>query len=402
MVSEEFLKMKYRLWHSISFWQCGTMETGKNMRIWKKKMIKLAVLTGILCMGLGSVSAEAAKKVQADFSDFAGSNEDMAGGTVAPKLTYEKEEDTLRLSFDTKGYQERYYTATAFKNIKLDTEEFAGLSFEVRNNCDTAVRMNFALFEEEGRTIDVGAGFYVRLQGPEVSYAKVEYGCFELPPGFAGRVEIPFRILAFQDTGERAGETAQIWGYGMICVAQQEEIVDLSFTGLSFLTAEETVDAGEACELEIEGEDRAFRPKVGESNTPYQAVVYNMLGEGKPAEAVFSLKAPCEQAEISAEGVLTVGSKCREETLELKAETAEGLTAVRKIEVYDSWTNSVSTDNGFDASLADPSEIAPIVTMAQKLRSPRTLWLIRGAFVAGGALFLIYYLMVRRKNRSGK
>ena len=188
----------------------------------------------------------------------------------------------------------------------------------------------------------------------------------------------------------------------MICVAQQEEIVDLSFTGLSFLTAEETVDAGEACELEIEGEDRAFRPKVGESNTPYQVVVYNMLGEGKPAEAVFSLKAPCEQAEISAEGVLTVGSKCREETLELKAETAEGLTAVRKIEVYDSWTNSVSTDNGFDASLADPSEIAPIVTMAQKLRSPRTLWLIRGAFVAGGALFLIYYLMVRRKNRSGK
>lgn len=372
------------------------------MRIWKKKMIKLAVLTGILCMGIGSVSAEAAKKAKADFSDFIGSNEDMAGGTVAPELTYEKEEDVLRLSFDTNGYQERYYTATAFKNIKLDTEEFAGLSFEVQNNHDTAVRMNFALFEEEGRTLDVGAGFYVKLSGTEISYAKVEYGCFELPPGFAGKVEIPFEVLAFQDTGERAGEIAQIWGYGIICVAQQEETFDLSFSGLSFLTAEETVDAGEACELEIEGEERAFRPKVGESNTPYQAVVYNMLGEGEPAEAVFSLKEPCEQAEISSEGVLTIGSKCGEETLTLTAETPEGLTAVREIEVYDSWTNSVSTDNGFDASLADPSEIAPIVTMAKELRSTRTLWLIRGGFAAGGALFLGYYLVVRRKNRSGK
>lgn len=372
------------------------------MKIWKKNIVKLAVLMGIFCMGLGSVSAEAAKNGKADFSNFTGSSEDMAEGTVAPEIAYDKEEDVLRLSFDTGGLKERYYTATAFKNKKLDMEEFAGLSFEVQNNRDTAMRMNFSLFDEEGKTLNVGEGCYVKLQGTETSYAKVDYGCFELPPGFEGEVEIPFEVLAFGDTGEKAGEIAQIWGYGIICVAREEETCDLSFSGLSFQTEEETVDAGKDCALVIEGEERAFRPKVGESNTSYQAVVYNMLGESEPAKAVFSLKEPCEGAEISPEGALRVDSKCGEETLELKAETEEGLAAVREIELYDSWTNSVSTDNGFDASLADPSEIAPIVTMAEELQSPGKLWLIRGVFAGGGVLFLVYYLVVRRKNRSGK
>lgn len=372
------------------------------MIVLKKRSVMLAVLLCMFGMGIGSVSVGAAKNRNADFSDFIGSNEDTAGGTIAPELTYEKEGDTLNLSFDTKGYQERYYTATAFKNIKLDMEEFGGISFEVSNNLNTPVRMNFALFDSEGRTVDVGAGFFVKLQETETSYAKVEYGCFELPSGFSGNVEIPFDVLAFQDNGERAGAITQIWGYGIICVAQQEENYDVTFSELTLLTAEETVSAGAACELEIEGEERAFRPKVGESNTPYHAVIYNMLGESEPAEAVFSLKDAYEQVSVSEDGVLTVGSKCSEETIEIKAETAEGLEAVRRIQIYDSWTNSVSTDNGYDASLADPSEIEPIVKLADDLCSPKTLWLIRGVFAAGGVLFLGYYLAVRRKNRSDK
>ena len=66
------------------------------------------------------------------------------------------------------------------------------------------MRMNFSLFDEEGKTLNVGEGCYVKLQGTETSYAKVDYGCFELPPGFEGEVEIPFEVLAFGDTGEKA------------------------------------------------------------------------------------------------------------------------------------------------------------------------------------------------------
>lgn len=372
------------------------------MIILKKKSVMLAMVLCILGMGAGSLSVEAAKSRKADFSDFIGSSEDMAGGTIAPELTYEKEGDILHLSFDTNGYQERYYTATAFKNIKLDLEEFAGISFQVQNCLKTPVRMNFALFDSEGRTVDVGAGFYVKLQETKTSYAKVEYGCFELPAEFCGEVQIPFDVLAFQDTGERCGGITQIWGYGIICVAQQSEAYDVTFSELTLLTAEETISAGAACELEIEGEERAFRPKVGESDTPYHAVIYNMLGEGVPAEAFFSLNAAYEQASVSGDGVLTVGCKCPEETIELKAETADGLEAVRQIQIYDSWTNSVSTDNGYDASLADPSEIEPIVTLADDMCDPNTLWLIRGGFAAGGVIFLGYYLAARRKNRSDK
>lgn len=372
------------------------------MKVLKKKSVMLAALLCIVGIGIGSVSIEAANNKKADFSDFIGSNEDTAGGTVAPELTYEKEGDTLHLSFDTNGYQERYYTATAFKNLKLNLEESGGISFGISNNLDAPMRMNFALFNSEGRTVDVGAGFYVKLQGEETSYAKVEYGCFELPAGFEGTVEIPFDVLAFQDTGENAGEITQVWGYGIICVAEQGETYDVTFSNLAFLAAEETASASEPCELEIEGDERAFRPKVGESDTPYHAVIYNMLGESHPVEAVFSLNADYEQASVSEDGVLTVGCRFPGEMIEIKAETADGLEAVREIQIYDSWTNSVSTDNGYDASLADPSEIEPIVKWADDMRSPNTLRLIRGGFLAGGVIFMGYYLTVRRKNRSGK
>lgn len=372
------------------------------MKAWKKKCVMLAALLCTVGVGIGSVNVLAAKNGKADFSDFIGSSEDMAGGTVAPELTYEKEGDTLRLSFDTNGYQERYYTATAFKNVKLNLAESEGISFGISNNLGTPVRMNFALFDPEGRTVDVGAGFFVKLCGETTTYAKVEYGCFELPAGFEGEVQIPFDVLAFQDTGDGVGEIAQVWGYGVICVAEQGETYDVTFSNLAFLTAEETVSAKEPCELIIEGDERAFRPKVGESDTPYHAVLYNMLGESSPAEAVFSLNDEYEQASVSGNGVLTVGSRFPEETIEIKAETADGLTAVREIAVYDSWTNSVSTDNGFDASLADPTEIPPIVKWADDMRSPDTLWLIRGVFAAGGIIFLAYYLAVRRENRGGR
>lgn len=371
------------------------------MRIGKKNVM-LAVLLCIAGIGLGGVRAEAAKAPAVSFADMTGSSEDMAGGTISPELTYEKEGDILQFDFDTTGYQERYYTATAFKNTKLNLETFGGISFHVQNKLETPLRMNFAFFGEDGRTVNAGADFYVKLQEKTTSYAKVEYGCFELPAGFDGEVEIPFDVLAFQDDGEKAGVLKTVWGYGIICVAQQNEAYHVAFSEIRLLTPEETVSASAACELEIEGDERAFRPKIGESETPYHCIIYNMLGEGEPMDAVFSLNDTCENAAVSESGVLTIGSGCVGDTIEIRAETAEGLTAVRQIQIYDSWTNSVSTDNGFDASLADPSEIAPIVVWADEMRSPDTLLMIRGAFVLGGVIFMTYYLIVRRKNRSEK
>lgn len=367
-----------------------------------KKNVILAALICIAGIGLCSVSVEAAKTPTVSFADMNGSSEDMAGGTISPELTYEKEGDILHFNFDTAGYQERYYTATAFKNTKLNLETFGGVSFHVQNKLETPLRMNFAFFGEEGRTVNAGAGFYVKLQGKQTSYAKVEYGCFELPAGFDGDVEIPFDVLAFQDDGERAGELETIWGYGIICVAQQNEAYEVDFSEIRLLAPEETVSASAACELEIEGDERAFRPKVGESDTPYHCIIYNMMGEGETADAVFSFNDTYENAAISESGVLTIGSGYVGDTIEIKAETPEGLTAVRQIQIYDSWTNSISTDNGFDASIADPSEIAPIVVWADEMQDPDTLLMIRGAFVLGGFLFMAYYLIVRRKNRSEK
>ncbi len=374
----------------------------------KRKRLIISVITGVIC-GVWGMTAEAAPKPQVNFAEMVGSSEDMAGGTLEPKLVYEEEKDKLRISFRSDGYQERYYTATAFKDIPMELSGKGGITFRISNPLMTSVRMNFALMGMDDRTASVGDGCYVKLQPEDTgsgetsearaAYTKVEYGCFEVPARFEGMVEIPLDVMAFQDNGASAKKIEEIWGYGIICVVQENQYFELELAEISLLEPAETVDVQRACRLEIVGEEKALRPRVGESETQYHCVAYNMLGEELPAEAVFSLERQYEGVKMTEDGILIVGSTCKAEAIEVRAVTAQGLAADCDLEIYESWVNSIQTDNGYDASLAHPSEIEPIVRQDEKMQSAGVLWGIRGSLMAGGALFMGYYLQARRKYR---
>lgn len=382
--------------------------------------------------GLKAQAAQVGTEGKLNFADTVGSTDDIAGGTITPTLIYVEEEDVLRLRFQTTGYPERYYTATAFKNVSMDLEGYQGVEFHVLNHLKTPVRMNFAFSAANGRTAAAGNGYYVRLKGEESDYAKVEYGCFELPGYFDGTVEIPFDVLKYQETSADASDLNSIWGYGIICVVQENERYDIELSGLRLLTPQEATGAETPGAIMIVGEDRALRSSYGENQTTYHCEVFNMLGESEETEAEFFLvkvgeeeissgKTKEEMGErteaeregeertdeemeeervwISKDGVLTVDYRCDAQVLEIGARTAEGRTAYKQVELYESWTNITSTENGYNASIARPSQISPIVSNADVFENPKVLWRIREILTAAAVIFMLWYLRARRKSR---
>ncbi len=376
---------------------------GRKNRGWHTMLFAGISAAVCLCSGNGNVyAAQGGKEVVMDFSDMVGSTDDIAGGTITPTLAYAEEADLLRLRFQTVGYPERYYTATVFKDAEMKLEGYQGIEFHVENHQDLPVRMNFAFTMENGKTAAAGNGYYVRLKSTDTDYAKVEYGCFELPGKFNGTVEIPFDVLKYQELSVNEVVMDRIWGYGFICVVQEDERYDISLTGLRPLTRQEATGADTPGLLVIQGEDRALRCSVGESQTQYHCEVYNMLGESEDAEAEFFMTDTGdigENAWITGDGVLTVNFQCEADVLEIGARTSDGKVAYKQVELYESWTNITNTEGGYSASIAKPSQISPIDANADILRNPVLLRWMRGILAGFAVIFMFKYRMARRKYR---
>lgn len=371
-----------------------------------------------LLWGLWELSTEAASKEylsQVSFTDMVGSSEDAVNNILEPKLVYEEKEDKLRISFRSTDKPEGYYTATFFKDMPMELDCQGGIAFEVSNPLMVPVRMNFALSCVDERTATVKDGYYVKLQGDkseglafkgngvnDADYAKVEYGCFEIPARFQGTVEIPLEVMEFQNGKAKLEEKQEIWGYGILCVVQENQYYELEVSQIRLLKPAETVKAQASCGIQIVGEEKVLRPRIGESETQYHCTAYNMLGEDVPVTVDFSLERKYEGVRMTEDGMLVLENGCLAESIDIRAEAEEGLVSIRSIEVYESWVNSISTDNGYDASLAQPSEIAPIVKWDKEMQSTQVLRGVRAALAAGGILFMSYYMRARRKNKGEK
>ena len=64
-----------------------------------------------------------------------------------------------------------------------------------------------------------------------------------------------------------------------------------------------------------------------------------------------------------------------------------------------SWTTLVLTDNGYDASIAKPEDVAPVIDTDIWNLEEQGVWIIRGLLLLGTVIFFIYYVHARKKNR---
>lgn len=306
---------------------------------------------------------------------------------------------SMDISFQTTELsEETYSTVTAYKSERMDIDTKGSVMVGVTNMQNQAARMNFSVIDEEGSVFQVQEGCYVALRDDQTTYAQVVNGCFDIPAGFSGELEIPFPVMEAEQK-----LSGKITGYGFVCVSAGQSRYHLKFYDMNFLDESEAVDAQKAVLLKIIGEEAVRKPETGFSTVSYKAAAYNMLGEEKPADAEFSISGKSKAGvSVTKDGLLKVLPEADEEVVLYAKDKKQGLWTEATIKLERSWTTLVLTENGYDASIAKAEDVPPIIDGDIWEIQEEGIWIIRGVFVAGVLIFFVYYAIKRRKLRKFK
>ena len=306
---------------------------------------------------------------------------------------------SMDISFQTTELsEETYSTVTAYKSERMDIDTKGSVMVGVANMQNQAARMNFSVIDEEGSVFQVQEGCYVALRDDQTTYAQVVNGCFDIPAGFSGELEIPFPVMEAEQK-----LSGKITGYGFVCVSAGQSRYHLKFYDMNFLDESEAVDAQKAVLLKIIGEEAVRKPETGFSTVSYKAAAYNMLGEEKPADAEFSISGKSKAGvSVTKDGLLKVLPEADEEVVLYAKDKKQGLWTEATIKLERSWTTLVLTENGYDASIAKAEDVPPIIDGDIWEIQEEGLWIIRGVLVAGVLIFFVYYAIKRRKLRKFK
>ena len=306
---------------------------------------------------------------------------------------------SMDISFQTTELsEETYSTVTAYKSERMDIDTKGSVMVGVANMQNQAARMNFSVIDEEGSVFQVQEGCYVALSDDQTTYAQVVNGCFDIPAGFSGELEIPFPVMEAEQK-----LSGKITGYGFVCVSAGQSRYHLKFYDMNFLDGSEAVDAQKAVLLKIIGEEAVRKPETGFSTVSYKAAAYNMLGEEKPADAEFSISGKSKAGvSVTKDGLLKVLPEADEEVVLYAKDKKQGLWTEATIKLERSWTTLVLTENGYDASIAKAEDVPPIIDGDIWEIQEEGIWIIRGVLVAGVLIFFVYYAIKRRKLRKFK
>lgn len=311
------------------------------------------------------------------------------GGDEDGAISITGSEDGSGIHMEYQYEKDGYHTVTVFCDDHVrKIEQQSSLLLTIKNDSKTPVRMNVEMIDAQGENHTVSDGCYVILRDKTTDTALTEQGCFVIPAGFAGELEVPLELLAEDGLDE-------IMGYGLVCVAEDQNTYRIDFKNA--VIKEDGTDPKETAGLLLNGPDEIRKAKVGESETQYSAETYNLFGERKKAAVSLSLKDDAEEIELTDEGWLIVKAGAKEEEITLVAQTVDGLKAEKKITLQSSWTESIHTENGYDASIASPQEIAPVDGKWAFLVTSKALNIVRVAGLLLVAAVLIYYIVIRRK-----
>lgn len=341
---------------------------------------------------------EVKAETKTDFSDFTAGG-DIEDESINAKVDVDKTQDTLTISFQTMGIaEEEYHTITAFKSEELELEKGSSVRIQLQNKRSTAAKMNFDFVDEEGNAYQVSDGCYVMLIDDESATAKVENGSFEIPGNFSGEVEILLESMSAVDDSEQNCGT-ELFGYGFVCVSEGGNEYQVEFQNIEFLSEEEALKSDTLAELVIEGEETVRKPEVGKSKAYYSCYALDMLGNRIEEEYVLSMSEEVADATFTEDGWLEIGSETESEKICLRAETVDGtLQAEKIIALENSWTTSVLTEAGYDASVANPEEIAPIINTKVWNALDIFMWVIRIGSAVGVIVFFVYYYQKRKRR----
>lgn len=310
------------------------------------------------------------------------------------------EDGALRLTVDAAGEDDEYSTISFFKELDDDKDDYAGILLEVKNDSKIPVDMNIVCINQEYDSLMVRDGMYVVLkEDGKYRSQMVSNQVMTVPEQYEGEIYVPFLAFSLNGSSE-AAEIDDIRGIGFTVVASATDAIDIKISDI-FLTEQSKKSQNTLAYVVLEGDETLLKPTQEESVSQYRAIACNLAGEELEDIPVrYEISESDGMSMDENTGLLTVNNDASIENFVVRAITEDGIVAEKNVDLKASWTTTQKTDNGYDASLASPDEVADILEKCRFLMNEKLILTIR---VIGGIsviLFIGIYLYQRKKRNE--
>lgn len=251
------------------------------------------------------------------------------GGDISLSTT---KNGQISVSYSTNGQKEGYYTAYLHQTtpVVLKNETMAVVTLSTNDE----TWMNLLLVDENQNTVtcEDGTSIYLKENETDVyEQTDVTNGVIQIPAGFEGTVYFPIQ------QGKKGHELKSTVTAGFITVLPQDAKTEYTVSDFKLGNKAEFIAKGEL--LVIEGERSIEIPVKGEYT--YRYTVKN------GSNVAFSLASEADSAEnqslgvsITADGVLTVSQKAKEQSISLQCTNENGTTYKYQVTLTESWFRS--------------------------------------------------------------
>lgn len=343
----------------------------KNIRVRIAAVILFGVLYG--CFGWQGGQALAAKSTVHIPTDAVTSHHN--GGEVTIKRPRQNQ---LKISFDTKGEQKGYYTASFYAEKYISVGKNQVLSFYIKTKQKIRLNGNVVLAPGyESYSCKEGSKVYLkRDKSSKYEICLIENGTFEIPEKFSGEV------LLFAD---REPSSMEIYGTGIFAVLAENERADFSIANIRIKDESCLQEDIYHTSFRIEGEQYPQIPMEGEYYYTYRP----KFTEGKvPKDKIeFYLESEVKGIRLDKSGRLYIQSDVKPQTIRIRMEMDRKLLYHFEVNVSYSW---LAKAEGIDTSSFIVPATKDVKQEHARIEIPYSF--IRRAFVLSVLVFLIFYV----------
>lgn len=307
-------------------------------------------------------------------------------------------------NIDTRNLNNGYYTSFIFSSVNEDWRSYDGFAFHMNNNGDNFLQLNLNLQSADGTKLSIPDEKIIIIKNDDSSIIEkvsLSNGTFEIYRGFDGIIYIPFKSMGISDDyGEavinndvdylNSLASINLWGISMTC--RENSQINFKMSRFSLINSGEIKDEYLTNNMKISGKSRIMIPTSGESIETYKV--------SDSENASFEMLDNIDYVDISNDGRLTIYDGAEPQQIRICAVDGN-ICTTKEIELYKSWTEGKTYDDGVSMQILKPEEVRVILS-PDNIFLNRTFILLLRIFIiliasAFGGLFFYYRKISRRE-----
>lgn len=295
---------------------------------------------------------------------------------------------------DTSGLPQGYYSAYFFDYSRTNWSGMGAIAFDIANSGNGVLKINFVVKGKERNALTLEDGGYCAVTDSRGLYETVfpVNGAVELPPGYSGRMVIPFSGLSYKGENYRISNPES---WGIVIVAQEGTFQEATFGGFTLFSEERARDLDDIIHKEILGSSEIPLPSAGERVSRYS------VRQERAGEVVFSLEGNPEGASINKRGEVTLTADMKASSIRIVAESEDGSFVKKEVRLIAPWVTGETTANGTPLQIPRADQVDPVYDSSCLLYNEAFYKSVSLGVLIVTVLLALIYRYLRYRLRAG-